>query len=155
MRQPFFIDYINMAKEFLNVSVDVENAQKALSSTSKSLKSISRQTLGIIGRTTAKAVKDAVRSSDMNRDTGEMLKAYRYKVKKDGSSVTVFPKAITSKESEIFPKTMALSYGTYKGVQNAHKAFRFVQKGNEFVESGAYMDEVNKMIQKQLDKYWG
>ena len=54
-------------------------------------------------------------------------------------------------EGTIFPKVMALNYGTSNG---RLKALGFVQAGEKYAESNAYESEIDKMIQKELDKYW-
>lgn len=140
-----------MAKtgSFLSVEADVSRAQTALAGTSKSLVSISRQAMSIIGKGVRKETIKAIRITT-NKRTGELLKAYRYKVKKDGSEVNVFPKALNG-EGTIFPKVMALNYGTSNG---RLKALGFVQAGEKYAESNAYESEIDKMIQKELDKYW-
>ena len=51
----------------------------------------------------------------------------------------------------IFPKAMALSYGTGDG---RIKPRGFVQKGSEYVEKGGYDSEIQKLIDKELSKYW-
>ena len=140
-----------MAKtgSFLSVEADISRAQTALAGTSKSLASISRQAMGIIGKGVRNETIKAIRITT-NKRTGELLKAYRYKVKKDGSEVNVFPKALNG-EGTIFPKVMALNYGTSNG---RLKALGFVQSGEKYAESNAYESEIDKMIQKELDKYW-
>lgn len=140
-----------MGKQFISVEADIKNAQNALSGTKKSLKAISKKALGVIGRGTVKAIKTAIKGSGLKKRTGELLKSYRQKVKKDGSSMTVFPKALNGEKS-IFPKIMALSYGSEK--RNL-KALGFVQKGSEYVEKGNYSEEIDKMVKKELEKYWG
>ena len=141
-----------MAKtgQFISVEADVSRAKAALSGTSKSLASISRQIMGIIGKGVKKETVKAIKALTQ-KHTGELLKAYRYKVKKDGSEVNVFPKALNGEES-IFPKAMALSYGTNDG---RIKPRGFVQQGEKYAESGAYESDIDKMILKELDKYWG
>lgn len=135
--------------QFLSVQADVSRAQAALSGTSKSLVTISRKTMGIIGKGVANKIRGEIKALT-NKRTGELLKAYRYKVKRDGSEVNVFPKALNGEKS-IFPKVMALSYGTKDG---RLKALGFVQAGDRYAESGDYAAELDKMIQKELDKYW-
>ena len=114
--------------------------------------------LRIAAKETAKCVRAAVVSSDLNVRTGELRKAYTYKVKKDGSSASVYPKALASKDRTIFPKAMTLSYGHEGPTKRASnwyiKPRGFVQAGKRFADSGAYMDEVEKMVSKELDKYW-
>lgn len=140
------------------VAVEIEEVQKALSGTRKSLKSIQRQVLGTIARGTVKAIKASIQGSDLQKRTGELLKAYRYKVKKSGNEANVFPKALNS-DSSIFPKAMTLSYGHSGKTKRAEnweiKPRGFVQDGNKYAESGNYTDDLNKLIEKELKKYWG
>ncbi len=144
--------------QFLPIQTDISEVQDALAGTSKSLKSIQKSVLRIAAKGTANAVKAAIRTSDLNRRTGELQKAYTYKVKKDGSEANVFPKALNLHDRTIFPKAMTLSYG-HSGPTKRAKAWfiaprNFVQAGDQYAESGKYMDEVQKYIDKELDKYW-
>lgn len=144
----------------LNATVDVSSVQEALAGTSKGLKAIERQTLRIAARATAKQVRALIVASDLRRRTGELRKAYSYKVKRSGKEAVVFPKALGGgKGDTIFPKAMTLSYG-HDGKTERASNWRiaprgFVQGGQQFAESGAYMDEVQRMVDKELDKYWG
>lgn len=134
---------------FFSIKADISEAQAALSGTSKSLASISRQTLGVIARGAVATVKKEIRSTTQKR-TGELLRAYRYKIKRDGSEANVFPKALKGNDT-IFPKAMALSYGTNDG---RIKPRGFVQKGEDYVDKGGYEPEIQKLIDKELAKYW-
>ncbi len=138
--------------------VDVSAVQDALSQTSKSLKAIQRDTLRVVARATAKTVRAAIISSDLHVRTGELRKAYTYKLKRDGSEANVYPRALTSGDRTIFPKAMTLSYG-HQGPTKRARNWRivprgFVQRGQQYAENGDYMDEVQKLIDKELDKYW-
>lgn len=148
-----------MADQIINASADIKEVQLALAGTSKSLKSIQKSVLRIAGKETAKRIRAAINTGGLQKRTGELSKAYVYKVKKDGNSASVFPKALTGKDRTIFPKAMTLSYGhdgATKRAKNWHIEPRgFVQAGRQYAESGAYMDEVQKMIDKELEKYWG
>lgn len=139
----------------ISVKPDFEAVEKALSGTRKSLPSIQRKTLSVIARGAIKQIK-AVIKSGTHRRTGELLKAYRYKIKKDGTA-TIYPKAINSGD-KIFPKASVLSYGHNGATKRAKnfpiKAVGFIQAGNQYIESGAYVPEINKMIDKELTKYW-
>ena len=139
-------------------TVDVSAVQEALSETSKSLKSIQRSTLRVVASATAKTVRAAIISSDLHVRTGELRKAYTYKLKRDGSEANVYPRALTSGDRTIFPKAMTLSYG-HQGPTKRFRNWRiaprgFVQRGQQYAENGDYMDEVQKLIDKELDKYW-
>lgn len=141
----------------LGIEADVSGAVKALEGTSKSLKSIERQVVGIVARGGVKAIKSAIRTSGLQRRTGELLKAYRYKVKKSGGEANIFPKALNS-SSTIYPKAMTLSYG-HTGPTRRNSRWEilprcFVQSGREWIESGKYDRDIERMVQKQLDKYW-
>ena len=138
--------------------VDVSAVQDALSETSKSLKSIQRSTLRVVARATAKTVRAAIISSDLHVRTGELRKAYTYKLKRDGSEANVYPRALTNGDRTIFPKAMTLSYG-HQGPTKRARNWRivprgFVQRGQQYAENGDYMDEVQKLIDKELNKYW-
>ncbi len=138
--------------------VDVSAVQDALSQTSKSLKAIQRDTLRVVARATAKTVRAAIISSDLHVRTGELRKAYTYKLKRDGSEANVYPRALTNGDRTIFPKAMTLSYG-HQGPTKRARNWRivprgFVQRGQQYAENGDYMDEVQKLIDKELDKYW-
>lgn len=148
-----------MANQIISAQVDIEEVQQALSGTSKSLKSIQKSVLRIAAKGTAKQIKAAINTSDLQKRTGELSKAYVYKVKKDGSEANVYPKALTAKDRTLFPKAMTLSYGhegPTKRAKSWHIAPRgFVQAGQQYAESGSYMNDVQKMIDKELEKYWG
>lgn len=138
--------------------VDVSAVQDALSETSKSLKAIQRDTLRVVARATAKTVRAAIVSSDLHVRTGELRKAYTYKLKRDGTEANVYPRALTNGDRTIFPKAMTLSYG-HQGPTKRARNWRivprgFVQRGQQYAENGDYMDEVQKLIDKELDKYW-
>lgn len=144
--------------QILATEVDVSAVQDALSETSKSLKSIQRSTLRIVARATAKTVRAAIISSDLHVRTGELRKAYTYKLKRDGTEANVYPRALTSGDRTIFPKAMTLSYG-HNGPTKRFRNWRiaprgFVQRGQQYAENGDYMDEVQKLIDKELEKYW-
>lgn len=144
--------------QILATEVDVSAVQEALSETTKSLKSIQRSTLRVVARATAKTVRAAIISSDLHVRTGELRKAYTYKLKRDGSEANVYPRALTNGDRTIFPKAMTLSYG-HQGPTKRARNWRivprgFVQRGQQYAENGDYMDEVQKLIDKELKKYW-
>ena len=144
--------------QILATEVDVSAVQDALSETSKSLKAIQRQTLRVVARVTAKTVRAAIISSDLHVRTGELRKAYTYKLKRDGSEANVYPRALTNGDRTIFPKAMTLSYG-HQGPTKRFRNWRiaprgFVQRGQQYAENGDYMNEVQALIDKELEKYW-
>lgn len=158
-------------RPFISIRADIEDVQERLSETSKSLKSIRRQTVGIAARTTVKQIKTVIRATTKRR-SGELLKTYGYKVKKDGTSASVYPKTAASNNHLILARIATLSFGNdisinrrkwlqvngsgfYARPKSVHIDPRgFVQSGETFAGKGAYMAEVEKMIQKELDKAW-
>lgn len=143
--------------EILSIEAEINQVEQALAGTSKSFETIRRQAVGIIAKGAVTKIKAVIQTTTVKR-SGELLKAYRYKVRRDGSQANVFPKALNS-DSTIFPKAMTLSYGhdgKTKRAANWHiKALGFVQSGKSWVDSGAYMPDLENMVDKELNKYWG
>ena len=138
--------------------VDIAPVQEALSETTKSLKSIQRSTLRVVASATAKTVRAAIISSDLHVRTGELRKAYTYKLKRNGTEANIYPRALTNGDRTIFPKAMTLSYG-HDGPTKRARNWKivprgFVQRGQQYAESGDYYPEVQKLIDKELEKYW-
>ncbi len=148
-----------MPSTLLVVKADVEGVQKALAGTAKGMRSIQRQVLGAMGRGTAKVVRQAI-SRTTARRSGALRKAFGYKVKKDGSSVTVWPtdKAVKKNNHLVLAKASVLSYGydAGPGKKGPHVMARnFVQAGWDYAERGGYEAELQKIVDKELKKYWG
>lgn len=144
-------------KNFIDVSVDISYAQKALSGTSKSLVSIRNQVLGIIGKYGVKAVKNAIRTSGLKKRTGELQKAYVRKLNRRKGEENLYPVSLGDRKKTIFSKAQALSYGARNAKKPKWKITGkgFVQKGWEAVEGDSYRAEIDQMIDKELKKYWG
>lgn len=141
--------------DFITVESNIESVQKQLATTSKSIKSISKSVLRIIAKGTVKAVKAHIRETMVKR-TGELLKCYGYKVHDRNGSlhVTVAPRGKSG--DEIFKKAYVQSFGYNGNVPRAwNKAHEFAQKGHEFAQGNAYMNDVQKMVEKELLKQWG
>ena len=116
--------------------IDVTPVQEALSETTKSLKSIQRSTLRVVASATAKTVRAAIISSDLHVRTGELRKAYTYKLKRDGTEANVYPRALTNGDRTIFPKAMTLSYG-HDGPTKRARNWKIVPRG--FVQRGHFV----------------
>ena len=162
-----------MSAPVFDINADVEEVQKALSGTKKSLVSIQRQVVGTIARGAVKEVKKGITSTTKKR-SGDLSRAYVYKVKKDGSSATVFlnKQIMAATNHLIMAKAVTLSYGneitTKKSFLQVNgdgyfarpKAVRiaprnFIQKGEDYINSGKYESDLNKVVDKSLKKYWG
>lgn len=144
--------------QMVSVKADIDGVQKALAGTSKGMKSIQKQALGVIGRGTSKVIRKAVQATTARR-TGELRKAYGYKVKKDGSSVTVWPtdRAVKENNHLVLAKVSVLSYGYDAGPRKGPhvRARNFVQAGKAWAEGGGYEADLQKIVDKELKKYWG
>lgn len=157
-------------KPMASVTVDASQVYEALDGTGRSLPSIRRQTVGIAARSTAKVIRGLIRQTT-DKGTGELRKAYGYKVKKGGESASVFPKG----SRLLIPKIASLSYGNQISARDGHPWMQihgvagwyarpqsvyiaprgFVQGGEKYAEDGLWMSEVDRMVEKQLSKCWG
>ena len=134
----------------IKLAVNIDEVEKGLETIQANLVKVRRKTLQVVAQGTRKALNAAIRFKTKRR-TGELLKAYRYKVRKDASQVSIFPKGLTAK-SKIFPKVYALNYGSEK--RNI-KPRSFIQAGELYAQEGEYMRDVEKkVIEKELLKYW-
>ena len=138
-----------MAKGFIDLTADTEAVQKALEGTTAGLEAMRKRTLSAAAQGARKKINAAIRATTKKR-TGELRKAYRYKVKKDGSQANIYPRK-ASKASQIFPKAYTLNYGR-EGT--AHAPRGFVEAGERYAEGGQWEADANKLVQKELDKYW-
>lgn len=132
----------------LSIEIDDSEVQRALAGTKKSVKAIQKGVLRIVGQQVVKALRGAIRASGLHRVTGELLKCYRYKVRKDGSQVNIFPKGASG--SHIFPKVYTLNYG-----HKRHRPYSFIEKGYDAANGNSYDDAMQKFVDKELKKYWG
>lgn len=159
---------------------DFEKVSKALSGTTKSVKSIQKGILSIIGRGARAEIKKITKSIKGNglvagRYPYSIANAFTYKVKADGSKVSVYPKKIEKNRSNdlTVPVISTLNYGKNITVRNGRKylvfqtsdgwkkcksvkipGHHFVEAGKSYAGSSKYNNEVEKYIQKELDKYW-
>lgn len=142
--------------DWIVVEADVEEVKKALSGTAKSLTTIQRQTIAVMAKGAVKAIKAGINSSTTKR-TGELLKCYGYRIKKDGSSGSVYPRGVSG--SHIFPKVFVQNYGhtgeTKKAKSWTVKPKGFIQRGQDYLRQGSYSEELNNLVEKELKKYWG
>lgn len=138
-----------MTGELLEVKVTKEAVEKALAGTRLSMKSIRNKTMSVIGRGALKAVKSGIKET-LQKRTGALLKSYVYKK----GVVRIDPRIPNG--SDTFRKVYTLNYGYSGAVARAHnRPHSFVQRGEEYVKSGGYMGDVQKMVDKELKKYWG
>lgn len=150
-----------MAKQsnWIVVEAEIDEVEKALEGTSKSFTSIQKQALGILARNTVKNVRQLIRQGikDKPRSTGELQKSYGFRVKKDGSEANVYPRGASG--SKIFPKAFIQNYGhsgpTARASDWTIKPKGFIEWGENLLASRQYDEQLSKMVDKQLAKYWG
>lgn len=144
-----------MQGSLLDIKVTKEYAERALAGTRLSMKTIAKKTLAVIGRGALKAVKSGIRQT-LQKRTGALLKTYVYKGNKAGTSGQVRVNPKIKNGDDTFRKVYALNYGYSGPVGRAHNfPHSFVQKGEEYLAGGSYIGEVQKMIDKELKKFWG
>ncbi len=143
-----------MGGKFIEISADISGAQQALAGTRKSLVSIRNKVLLIAGSHALKAVRSAIRTSGLRKRTGELQKSYVRKLNRRKGEVNLYPVSL-DRTRTIFSKAQALSFGgKSKRTRWALAGRGFVEKGWQAAEGG-YQAEIDKMIQKELSKYWG
>lgn len=160
----------------LDIQLDTKGVVQSLTQTGKGIKSIQKQTVGIIAKGYVKEIKRQITATGIKKRTGELGKAYRYKVK--GDTATIYPASQANgkqAKSLIVAKTGSLNYGT---TINVRKGRKFLQvnggkyfarpkrvsiRGRDFlgraenlyINNERYTQDVEKMVEKQLKKYWG
>lgn len=137
----------------LEIDVKTEEVQKALAGTRLSMKSIGRKTFSVIGRGVVKAINTAMKAT-LHKRTGALFKAYKQYPTKSGCIVRV-NKHIKN-GADMFKKIYVLNYGYSGPVGRAHnKPHSFIQAGEAYKDSGKWAGELDKMVDKELRKYWG
>jgi hypothetical protein len=169
-----------MSESFLNISADLEEVQEALAGTSRSIPSIQKSVLRLIGRNTAGEVNKALRGSVKAKANSilagkyehNLRSAFKSTVKKNGQTVSVYPRPIQGGGSLILPVITTLNYGAVINAKGSYLIFKtkdgwrkvksvritgrhFIEKGDAYVNSDKYKSDVEALINKELNKYWG
>lgn len=132
----------------ISIESNIKEVQKSLEQTGKSLKTIQKGVLRIVGKGTVKAIKEDIKLKTTKR-TGELLKAYTYKLNRKGEMKVQLN--YKKNGDKIFPKVYTLNYG--KEGKNWQPRY-FVQTGMRYAENGNYNKEIENYIEKELTKYW-
>lgn len=138
---------------------EVSAVVEALKGTSRSLTSIQKQALGIIARKGVQEIRKDIKAKikDRARSTGELAKAYGFRVKRDGSEANIYPRGASG--SRIFPKAMVQNAGhegpTARAGSWTVAPKAFVSHTENFLENRDFSEELSKMADKALKKYWG
>lgn len=160
--------------------VDAEPVINALKQTAKSVPSITKQMMTVIGKGSAKATNDMLKATTRGRKgfighrwPYDVTRAYTYKATSGG--VSVYPKKVdkTRANDLTVPVMATLNYGAeikavkakYLGISGDGyharvKAVRvpgkyFVEAGKRYRDSDKYERDLDKIIEKELKKFWG
>ena len=150
--------------ELIGITVDVSSAQEYLRETSLQIPQIEKKVLRLVGKEIAKETNKVmkgvvhVKTNAMlaHRYPYRMTQTYKYgKVKNHG--LTVYPRKVdNARENDLIIPVMAtLTYGFDAGnARGPHVIGRgFVQQGESYAQAGRYMPEVQKLVDKELEKY--
>lgn len=162
----------------ISIEADIARAEEALAGTSKSLKSLEKQITGTVARGSLKKIKSVIRKTIhgdgliSDKYQYSILENYVYHV--EGKRATVYPQKIEQgrKNDLTIPVISSLSYGreifprkqkwlfingkSYAKVKSIKIEPRnFVQAGDAYLQGNSYLPEIDKIIQKELKKYWG
>ncbi len=138
----------------ISIEVDTREVQEALKGTSLAIDKIEKKAVGIVLKGTLKAVRSEYRktlrpaNSIRYERTGALYKSFR--ISNKGSYGNVYPRAVSNGRNWAMGLACILNYGAKNGI----KPRGFIQKGEQYASSGAYSTEIDKMVDKELDKYW-
>lgn len=141
------------------VEAQVDEVQKALAGTSKSMRSIQRQAVGIVARKGVRLVRKHIRQAiaDRSRSKGALAKSYGFRVRKDGSQASIYPRGEAG--SSVFPKAFVNNWGhtgpTKRAAEWKVAPKGFVQRTEEELSSDSFRAELGAMVDKVLRRYWG
>lgn len=170
-----------MAAYFFNIEANVDEVQNALKGTARSIATIQKMSLRTVASGAAKVINKKLKSviHGDGKIKGiypyKMSSAYRGKIKKgDPDEATIYPKGIPG-GTLIIPVITTLNYGATINVSRRHKYMKFqnrqgewkscksvripgrhfIESGEKYLESDAYMNDLSKLVDKELKKYWG
>lgn len=139
--------------DLLEIDVNAKRVQEALKGTRLSMKTIGKKTFRVIGQGVRQAINKSIRQTTTKR-TGALLKAYKYYPTSAGGIVRV-DKNIPNGD-DMFRKIYALNYGYSGPVGRArNRPHSFIERGEEYLASGQWVGKLDKMVEKEIKKYWG
>lgn len=151
-----------MSSGFLNAVVDASDTQETLKKIQRAIPSVEAKALRLVGRLTAKEMNKSLRGAVNARAHSILAHRYAYRMtqtfksgKLRNHTLTVSPH--TSGEeagSLIIPVIHALNYGYDMGSgRGPHIIGRgFIQSGDVYVASDRYSQDVQKLVDKEIDK---
>jgi len=151
-------------QDFLNIQVDVSGAEEYLRDTSLTIPQIEKKVLRLVGKLAARQTNTALKSSVHAKSNSVLAHRYPYKMtqtykygKVKNHSLSIFPNKVEggSRNDLIIPVSMTLNYGYDAGNRRGpHVVGRgFVQAGENYLQGGRYMPEVQNLVDKEIEKY--
>lgn len=164
----------------LNVTADINAVADALKQTSKQMPQITNSVMRIIGKGASKEVNRTLKGVIKGRK-GKIGRGYDYQVwnsytygKPRGGHVAVFPKPMQNSRGLEVAVMQTLNAGATITPRRGHKYLHikgdgfyalsksiriegkhFVERGENYAEHGDYQIDIDKMIDKELKKFWG
>lgn len=154
----------------ISIQADVQAVQEALSGTAKSIPAIEKAALRAVAKSVQQKENQLFNTSDFKHGNVLLAHTYSYSMrsvfkvgKVKNGMVSIYPKKYDSSRSNDItrPILSALSYGaTYtekgKGGYSHTIAPRgFIQSAELYAENGDFSQELQNVVDKELDKYWG
>lgn len=150
-----------MSRGFIEAVVEASAAREALEKIQRAIPSVEAKALRLVGRLTAKEMNRSLKGTVNARTHSILAHRYEYrmtqtfkygKVKNHG--LTVAPGKSGEAGNLIIPVIHALNYGYDMGdARGPHIIGRgFIQSGDDYVASDKYTAEVQKLVDKELDK---
>lgn len=166
-----------MSDNFLTFKSDFSSIQEALKQTSLNEINIQKKILREVGKKAARLVNKKLRATThgngMIAGRYPARLSFTYHPAKDGTKVSVYPKKIEPgrKNDLTVPVVYSLNYGNRiqakrkfltisgkfgfarpKNVQIT--ARHFIDDGENYFNSGAFVSDAQAILNKELDKYW-
>lgn len=152
-----------MSSGLLNLIVDTKPADGTLREIQRAIPSVEAKALRLVGRLTAKEMNRSLKGTVNARTHSILAHRYEYrmaqtfkygKVKNHGLAVSPRKLDDTRENDLIIPVIHSLNYGYDMGdARGPHIIGRgFIQSGDDYVASDKYTAEVQKLVDKELDK---
>jgi len=151
----------------INVRAEIDEVQKALEGTAKSIASIEKKSLTEISKDVVKKENEAFNAADFYHGKALLAHKYEYNLKsifkkgkvKNGE-VNIFPKRYEQGRGNdiIIPVLVSLNYGrTYKVRKSSHtiKGRHFIEQAENYLEGNSFEQTLQKIVDTEMNKYWG
>lgn len=156
-----------MAAEFISLEVDIQECLDLFEGLEKDKKKIERAILAGVGSTVRNQIKKSYKR-DLNKRTGELYKSIKRGVVRSGNAVVIQPKAraanhvfygyalakgskITAKNNKTLTFQIDGKWIRKHEVKLPERDW-FVEPAKRYLSSTAYKQQLDKILQKQIQK---